>query len=323
MNALFQTARDFIQAHDQFLVVSHVHPDGDAASSTLAVGWMLTHLNKRFWMMNEGEIPDKFKFLKNSGQIASFASPEAKRTFRHVIAVDCADYSRIGQLRSLIADDAAILNIDHHPTNDRFGEVALVRDDAAATAEVLFDLIEWMDIPWHTDLAECIYTGLLTDTGGFRYSNTSSKVLLIASRLVGLGVNGSRLADALLETMSYRQVMMLKTALSGLAFDERRQIGWFVISQEQSEQFQARDEDFEGLVNYPQNIEGVEVGLMFREMGARKVKVSFRSSGLVDVAQIAKSLGGGGHVRAAGCTLETTLEQAVSQVVPKIRAALP
>ncbi|MNG02006.1 Bifunctional oligoribonuclease and PAP phosphatase NrnA [compost metagenome] len=207
-----------------------------------------------------------------------------------------------------------MLNIDHHPTNDLFGTVNVVLSYAAATVEILYELIEQAGITLDEPAATAIYTGLLTDTGGFRYSNTTPRVMEIASELLKLGVNGHWIADYLLERMTMPQLKLLQLGLSRL--------GWLYIEANDLSATGAAPEDLEGLVNYARNVDGVEVGILFKEMMNGHVKVSLRSAGTADVAAIAQSFGGGGHVRAAGCRLEETLQQSMDKVVEAVRKAL-
>lgn len=318
-----KAAGEFILQHDDFLVVSHVQPDGDAASSTCATGLLLEKLNKRYTMINEGPIPEKFHMLSGSDRVIDYSSSGATEPFQAVITVDCADFSRVGEVKALFTDQAVLLNIDHHPTNDYFGTMQLIKEDAAATCEILYDLFERLQVEWDKPLAECIYTGLLTDTGGFRYSNTSSKVMEISSKLIGYGVDAHLIAEQLLEKVSLSHILLLKKALHSLSFDMRNQIGYMIITLEDMRETKARTDDFEGLVNYPINIDGVEVGLLFREVDAETVKCSLRSAGNVDVAKLSKELGGGGHVRAAGATLKMPLQRAVEAVIEKVKKELP
>jgi|HigsolmetaAR203D_1030402.scaffolds.fasta_scaffold00569_11 Exopolyphosphatase-related proteins len=316
-------AARFIREHDDFLVVSHIHPDGDAVGSTCAVGWILDQLGKRNMLCNEGAIPKKYRFLRRGDQIADYAGHRPDKMYRHVICVDCADYQRIGSIAEWIAEDAQIVNIDHHPTNDRYGAVHVVKEDAAATAELLFDLAEELALPLTAEMAECIYTGILTDTGGFRYANTSPRVMQIASRLLTYGISPGMLAEVLLEKTTFAHILLLKKALTTLSFTEDRRIAWVCAWKKDIEEAGAGNEDMDGLVNYPRNIEGVEVGLLFKQMSDREVKVSFRASSRVDVSRVAQQFGGGGHVRAAGATIRGDMDEVVARVVEATRLALP
>lgn len=315
-------AADFIRGRDDFLVVSHVQPDGDAISSTVATAWLLDKLGKKYAMYNDGPVPSRLGYLWNSGAIATASTGLPQKAYRNVIMVDCADFARAGGARDWFAEGAEILNIDHHPTNDGFGLVNLLRFEAAATAEILFDLIRTFNLPFDADAATAVYTGLLTDTGGFRYSNTSAAVMNIASRMLDAGADGPGLADRLLERMTMGQMKMIQRALPRLAFSDDQRIGWLWVTTDDLSETGAKSEDLEGLVNYPRNIEGVEVGILFKQIGSDAVKVSLRSAGLVDVAAVSQQFGGGGHVRAAGCRLSAPLEEAIRQVVDAARKAL-
>lgn len=311
-------AKAFIEANDRFLVVAHVNPDGDAASSTVAVGWLLEQLGKQYVMINEGKMPDKFGYLWGFDRLQRFDIEPPVEHFDCVISVDCADAARIGKVRDLFGESVRLLNIDHHPTNDYFGDVQLIRDSAAATVEIIYDLAQAMNQTASVEFATAIYTGLLTDTGGFRYSNTTPKVLRIAAELLEIGVNGQRLAEQLLERITFSHVAVLKQALNTISFAFDRKVSWLTVSREDTELAGATPEDMEGLIVYPRNIEGVEVALLFKQSDEHTVKVSFRSNGKVDVAAIAKSYGGGGHVRASGCTMTGELAEIVENVVKEV-----
>ncbi|MNZ48772.1 Bifunctional oligoribonuclease and PAP phosphatase NrnA [compost metagenome] len=312
----------FINAANKFLVVSHVQPDGDAISSTVTVGWLLQKLGKSAVLINEGELPSRLSYLYQFDQIINYKQAPPEESFDAIIAVDCADYKRIGEVASCFASGSKLLNIDHHPTNNAFGAVNVIHAEAAATVEILFDLIERAELTLDLDCATAIYTGLLTDTGGFRYSNTSPRVMAIASRLLEVGVSGNQLADHLLEKMTMAKLKLLQTALSRLTFTENLEIGWVYIGKDDLKETGAVSEDLEGIVNYALNVDGVEVGILFKEAEDGSIKASLRSAGKANVAQIAQSFGGGGHIRAAGCRLEGPMQEATLQLVEAVRKAL-
>lgn len=317
-----EIAKEYLLQHDDFLVVSHVQPDGDAVSSTVVVGWLLSCLGKKFTLMNEGPIPQRMQFLMLSEQILNLEMNPPDRVFKYVICVDCADFTRVGLTNQHFAKDAIILNLDHHPTNDGYGHVNLIKSDAAATTEILYDLIRKFSMEWTKESATAIYTGILTDTGGFRYSNTTPKVMSMASELLGYGVNGPMLSENLLEEMTPSQIKILIKALSTLEMSSDGLISWVHITPESMVECGAINEDLEGIVNYPRNISGVEVGILFKVIDDTAVKVSLRSSGTVDVAALAQMFGGGGHVRAAGCRIEGTLDHIIPQVLERVRQLL-
>jgi phosphoesterase RecJ-like protein len=312
----------FLREGDNFLVVSHVQPDGDAISSTVVVGWLLHKLGKTVTLINEGELPSRLSYLHRSSEIVHYRANPLEQSFATVVSVDCADFRRIGDVASSFTEGVKLLNIDHHPTNNGFGTVNVIRDNAAATVEILYDLIEHAGIELDLDCATAIYTGLLTDTGGFRYSNTSPRVMEIASKLLAIGVSGHQLADHLLEKMTIAKLNLLKLSLNRLTFSDDLKIGWVHIGKDDIRTTGAVPEDLEGIVNYALNVDGVEVGILFKETEDGAVKASLRSSGKADVAAIAQSFGGGGHVRAAGCRLDCSLDAAPSLLVEAVRKAL-
>lgn len=317
-------ALQFIKDRDDFLVIAHVQPDGDAISSTLIIGWLLRKWGKTFRMINNNQPPGRLSFLANYEDILIYEKlgHTADRQYSAVICVDCADYERIGKAIDWVHPDAEILNIDHHPTNNRYGSVALIRDDAAATAEILFDMLTHGQIELDTDVATAMYTGLLTDTGGFRYSNTTSHVMQVAANLLEYGVQGSQIADTLLEQMSLAQMLLIQRGLSRLTFSEDHRMSWLYITPEDMKETGALNEDLEGLVNYPRNIEGVDVGILFKQLEDKRVKVSLRSNEKANVSVIAQHFGGGGHVRAAGCTIYKPLDEAINEVIEQVKQHL-
>lgn len=317
-----EAAGQFMHADERYLIVSHVNPDGDTTSSALACALMLDQLGKTYVIVNEGETPAKFGYLPRFSHICNLQKEAVAESFSRIIAVDAADSPRMGNVRHLFTEDAKILNIDHHPTNDLFGNINVIRTDAAATAEIMYELAQANGFEINADLATCIYTGLLTDTGGFRYSNTSPNVLKIASELLQFGLKPGELAERCLEETTLEHIFLLRRSLQSLKITHQKQVASLKVTREDLLQTGATSEDAGGFVNHCRNIEGVEVGLFFFETESGHVKVSFRSRSRVDVARIAKELGGGGHARAAGCTLRTSMNEAELIAFAKIREAL-
>lgn len=317
-----EEAARFMKEHDRFLVISHVNPDGDATGSALAVVQILEQLGKEYIVANEGATPAKFSFLPLFDRIRNLSQHPLEETFGAVIAVDCADESRMGDVRSLFDSDTLLLNIDHHPTNDGFGTVNLIQTDAAATAEILFEVAKAAGVVFNEELALCLYTGLLTDTGGFRYSNTSPSVMNIAAELLRYGVKPGEVAERCLEEITFAHVKILRRALQSLQLSHQNLVASISVTLDDFAQTGAEREDAGGLVNYCRNIEGVEVGVSFVEVEPGVVKVSMRARERVDVAVIAKQLGGGGHAKAAGCTQRGSLADVQAKVWRALGEAL-
>lgn len=317
---MLQDAADFLRAQDDFLLLTHVQPDGDAIGSLLGLAHLLQAMGKQFQIAGEDPLPEKFRFLPMADRFQT--ADMIKRKFSVAVALDCGDRKRIGQCEELLAQDAVLLNIDHHKTNDSFGRVNLVDLQAAATSQIVYNLSRHMDLEIGRQMAICLYTGILTDTGGFRYSNTSVEVHQIAADLLGKGVSPYDVADRVLETITWSQAQLIREALATLQRDPSGQIAWIVVGRNLLNRLGAFDEDAEGLVSYARNVQGVEVGILFREKEANLVKVSFRSKYQVDVGEVALAFGGGGHARAAGCTLQGSIEQIQSAVLAKVKEAI-
>lgn len=312
----------FINRYESFLVVAHEHPDGDAISSCSAMSWLLEQFGKKVIITNESELPGRLSFLYHYDSIMKYEST-LELQYDAVIALDCADYSRLGEIRhAFTAQATPLLNIDHHPTNNAFGSLNIIRADAAATVEIIYDLIKHAGMTPNLTCAIALYTGLLTDTGGFRYSNTSPAVMAMASELLAIGVSAYELADHLLEKMTYGRLKLLQTVLARISFSEDRRIGWVSVMRDDLENCGAVSEDLEGIVNYVLNVDGVEVGILLKESENGQIKASIRSAGRVDVSAVAQSFGGGGHVRAAGCKLFDEMERSIEELVGAIRKAL-
>lgn len=307
-------AARFLRENDHFLVLAHVHPDGDALGSTFAMGHLLSSLNKTFELANEDELPQKYQYMQDTLTIKRTSS--LSFIPKHIICLDCADFSRLGSIQEQIGADHMLLNIDHHPTNDYYGHVHLIKDDAAATAEIIYDLVEHMHVSWTRELAVAVYTGMLTDTGGFRYANTTSALLHKASQLLQFGVDSNQLADELLEKHSIEHIQLLKRSLQTLTLEEQNRIAWMTVTEKDIVATGAALDDLDGLINYPRNIVGVEIGVLFKQMDTSTVKISLRSNcDHVDVSMLASHWGGGGHKRAAGATIMGELNDVITTVI--------
>ncbi|MGG1442701.1 bifunctional oligoribonuclease/PAP phosphatase NrnA [Brevibacillus laterosporus] len=313
---VFLDAARFVRENERFLIISHVNPDGDTTGSALAMALLLEQMGKSYVIVNQGSTPDMFSFLPRFNHIINLSDQTVDEKFSCVIAVDAADSSRMGEVTHLFNPDAQILNIDHHPTNDAFGTYNIILPHAAATAEIMYDWCVASSFSLTKEIATCIYTGLLTDTGGFRYSNTTPHVMEIASHLLTYEVSSAEIAERCLENITLKHVQILKRALASLELTNEGLVATMQISKQDFLETNSTNDDTGGIVNYGRNIEGVEVGILLTEVEEGIVKISLRSRAKVDVAQLAKNIGGGGHARAAGCTMKgVTLEEAKKSVL--------
>jgi len=317
-----QKVANEIARADNWLIVTHERPDGDAIGSALAVAHILDTIGKK-WTFVVGEaMPVRFSYLPYFDR-ATFISDLAGTTeFVNVIAVDCADVARFEPVHAAIASDAKIVNIDHHRTNPRYGEAALVDEQAAATCELVYHVARALDVPFTDGLAKSLYTGILTDTGGFAQPNTTREVHQIAAALLESGVQPYDIAEPALEARTSEQMHLLQMALTNLTVSPDGRYAAIYVTRGMLDGAGANDDDAEGLVTFARSIDTVEVGLLFRETPEGKVKVSLRSKRHVDVSKIAQQFGGGGHERASGCMITADLGDAMDAVVDAVEIAL-
>lgn len=314
---IYEQIIDVINKSSKIAVTSHVVPDGDNIGSSLALCLALKKLNKQATYLIDDNIPGVYRFLKGAKEVerlSSFADLE----YDLVIAMDCGDLERMGKVKQL-AEKTRLINIDHHISNTNFGEINLVEENASATAEIAYKLIKSMGIFIDKDMAECIYTGIVTDTGMFQYSNTSEETHSIAAELIIAGVNPADIFNKVYQNSPKEKIILIKEALQSLEFYSSDKISCITISKAQIDDIAGEDLDTEGIVNMARDIAGIEVAVFLKEKESNVVKVSLRSKSYVDVCAIAKGFGGGGHIRAAGCTITAGLEQAKQQLILAIQ----
>ncbi len=314
MTGLFRQFFDLIQTKKRFLVTCHVHPDGDAIGSLLAIGLTIANQGKTVEMICMDGIPTVYNFLENSDQIKDRVEnfqPEV------IVCVDCAEKERVALPTDLWdIPGIIVVNIDHHISNTGFGDLNIVDPQAAATGELIFRILTDGQISLNRAIAGAIYTATATDTGFFRYSSTSSYTLELASVLVkNFQVEPAKIAEHVHEQKSYNSIRLLGNVINTLKLGCHGKIAWMVLDQQMLGQFPVENEETESYVNYARSIEGVEVGLLFKELKPNEVKISWRSSSAVDVSRLAANFGGGGHARAAGCSINGPIDQVVNEVI--------
>jgi phosphoesterase RecJ-like protein len=302
------------------LVCCHISPDGDALGAALAVAVHRTTLGLPTVLVNDDPFPQRYDFLPLAEHVRR--TEDVVGPFATIIALDCADYRRIGNASGLFGDGHTLVNIDHHETNSGYGQLNLVDPDASATCLVLYRLFHAQGAPIGRELALCLYTGIVFDTGGFRYNNTTPEVHLAAADLLSRGIEPFVVADRVLEAMTRAQAELVRVGLSTLTVDETGRIAHIVVTAEMFEESGAQEGDAEVLLPYTRSLSGVEVGILIRQRADGAIKVSLRSRERVDVAEIAVQFGGGGHVRAAGCNLQPPLETAVPALLEVVKRAV-
>lgn len=321
MDNRFDKVIDIINKGSRFLVISHVNPEGDAVGSAIAMGLGLKKLGKYSKVFFNDNIPNVLKFLPGAEDIAH--NIDSNEIYDAAIVVDCGQLNRVGNNFKTIQQKCKIINIDHHITNDMFGNINVVIPDASSTGEVVYDLLTLMDVPITKDIAVNLYTSILSDTGSFRYSSTTPHALAVASELLKAGVDPWNISQRLYESHPVKRFKLLGKVLNTLEVTEDGQIAVLVVTLDMLKDAGADKDITEGFVNFARAVEGVEVGILFRESKPGEYKMSFRSRGNINVAEIGGIFGGGGHKNAAGCnitgTLEEVKEKILSAAIEKIR----
>lgn len=314
----FKQAAQTIRQADSILLVPHLHPDGDALGSVLGLYHALCEMGKQqLLVVSHDPVPEIYQFLPGWERIE--VEPQPVTTFDLTIACDMSQLMRSGKHETLARAARQILQIDHHVPHESFADLRLVDTQAAATAEIVYRLLRSMKHPISPEVATCLLTGIVTDTFSFKFPNTTPSSLRIAAQLNKSGADISDINEHVFEARTFSAVKLLGLALSTLQSTPDGKIAWVAISPDLFEKSGATDEETEGIVNYVRSIHGVEVAFLMREMHEKRVRVSLRSRGGVDVAAIARTFDGGGHENAAGCTLEMSLKNAEKTLLAEVQ----
>jgi bifunctional oligoribonuclease and PAP phosphatase NrnA len=297
----------------RILVTSHRDPDGDAVGSLLAMGLALLRLGKQTTLYNESPIPAVYQFLPWVDRIQRRLEPS--EAYDVAVVLDCGDLSRIGESWPAVRRVPVVINIDHHISNTGFGQLQLIDGQACATAEIVARLIRGLDVPLDREMATCIYTGILTDTGSFRFSNTNTAAFAISREMTELGVDPYGVARHVFGSYSLGRIKLLNLALNSIEISRNGRLSLMTVTRRMLAETQTQQEDVDGLINYARRIEDVRVAALIQEQtngrtlpdGRARFHVSLRSDGTVDVAALAGAFGGGGHHSAAGFQIEATL----------------
>ncbi|MFH1846248.1 MAG: bifunctional oligoribonuclease/PAP phosphatase NrnA [Candidatus Omnitrophota bacterium] len=311
---------ELIREKDNFLILTHVNPEGDAVGSQISVYKMLSKMGKTAVMVSNDAVPDNLRFLPETDKIKDGIPkdfyPEA------TIILDCPVEDRIGKILDYPKKKCFVINIDHHVSNDYFGDIYWVEPNASSVGEMIFSLAEALDIGIDKELAMCVYAAIITDTGMFNYSNTSAETHKIAGRLLANGVDPKFMHSKIFEEKAVSQVRLLGNVLSTLGIIEDGKIAYISLTRGMYEEEGVEFISTEEFINYPRAIKGVEIAVFFKENSGKKVNVSFRSTGKINVNMVASRFDGGGHKEAAGCILECGLEEAREKVLTEAVKAL-
>jgi bifunctional oligoribonuclease and PAP phosphatase NrnA len=305
----------------EVLLATHANPDGDAIGSLIGMGLCLDALGKRTTLHNESPIPAVYRFLSGVERVERKVDPD--RSFDTAVVLDCGSLQRIGEAVPQLERIPVVVNIDHHVTNTGFGHYQLIDTSACATAEIVYRLMKQMKVPVGREIAAAIYTGILADTGSFRFSNTNKAAFEICREMVDAGVDPYAIAQHVYGSpYSLGRIKLLNLSLDTIEISPNGKLSMMAVTQNMLNETGTQPEDTNGLIYYAKRIRAVRVAAMIQEnrdckngSGSRACyHVSLRSDGTVDVAALAAGFGGGGHPTAAGFTIDMSL--------PEIRARL-
>ncbi len=303
---------------DNFVVTSHVNPEGDSIGSQIAVFRMLKKRGKNVVMVDHDEVPDNLRFLEYADsimrEIPGNFHPE---TF---IVLDCPVRERAGHVSDHINERHTVINIDHHVSNEFFGNINWVEPDASSAGEMIYLMAVEDGFEITKGFAEDVYIAILTDTGMFNYANTSKTTHEIAGELLGAGIDPKEVYSEIFESKLPQQMRLLGRVLTTLQV-EGGKVAHITLTEKMYAEEGVESIPTDEFINFPRSVKGVEVAVFFKENAASRdrINVSFRSSGAVDVNRIASRFGGGGHAQASGCTLNCGLEEAKKRVLEEVR----
>lgn len=309
-----------IRTHKRFLIVSHMNPDGDALGSSLGLAFLLESLGKDVFVYNQGPVPAQYGFLPGVERIQQAISSDT--SFDVTFVLDCSTAERVGDAFLRFEKRGQVVVVDHHPPRGALDAIRLIRTEAAATAELIYDIVEHLGAPLTPDASTALYAGLMTDTGSFRFSNTTPHALQVASRLLAAGADHRLLIERVYESFPVERFRLLAMALKTLHFSHGGRVALVWVTRPMFQEAEANEEMTDGFVDIPRSIRGVEVAVLIREKEGCEHRVNLRSRGRVDVGEVAARFGGGGHPNAAGCTLKGPAQDVEGTLLKVLEEAL-
>lgn len=300
---------------NNILLSSHLNPDGDNIGSLLGLGFSLKELGKNVTLLQLDDTPTYLEFLKG---IECFTDviPENIDLY---ITLDCANKDRLGSAQKLLDDSTIVsINIDHHRSNEKYGDYNYVKEDYSSTSEVVYEILELGGFSFPQETVDALLTGISTDTGRFLYQATSSKTLISAGKLVEKGANIRKIMFHLYENESLNAALLQNEIFSNAKFLFNEKVAISSISQSQLDRYDSTMSEVDEVINRFKNIQGVELSILIKEKSKNISKVSFRSKTFVDVNDIADTFGGGGHKHASGCTINENLMIAEEKIIERL-----
>jgi phosphoesterase RecJ-like protein len=312
--------QQLVDQNARFLVVSHVRPDGDAYGSTLGLALALRALGKDVRVHNEDGLSPLFEFLPGTEGLRD--KPTAPEADRLIVAVDCADQKRLGKTFDSWQRTPNV-NIDHHISNPGYAKINLIDAETPATAQVLYEIITALKWPLNADIAANLYVGIMTDTGSFRYRQTTARTFEIAAKLVAAGADPTDLAQGCYNSSRAERLLLVSEVLKGIHFANQNRIAWFTLTADMYTRSGAIPDESEGLIEHLQAVKSVECSFLLEALPEGLTRASLRSRGTVDVQKICQEFGGGGHRLAAGLRTKLSPAELEKQLIEKISQQLP
>ena len=311
---MLQSVLEAIEQRREFVLTSHARPDGDAVGSVLALGEILRRMGKSTEVVLHDGVPIIYRPLPFASSVVQTSAVNGR--YEAAIILECDSLLRT-RLQGL--ERHFLINIDHHASGKNFAQVNWIDCSACATAELIYRLARAAEVEISPEIATCLYTAILTDTGSFCFNGTNQRTFALAQELVRCGADPVAIAHAVYFSAPTSKMRLLGAALGTLHRDGN--LTWMYVTRDDLARCGAIDEDCEGLVNYALGIAGVEVALFLREIAGGRFRVSLRSKGALNVAAVAEMFGGGGHMCASGCALDGPLQSALERVTAQLRVA--
>ena len=315
MGSTLETVRDALLPAERILLLSHVRPDGDAIGSQIALALSLAALGKRVATWNEDGCPTNLRFLEGSDLIVQ--PPEVPEDFEVVVCLDTASKERLGRCLGSVAAARQWINIDHHVSNPGYGDINFINAAAAATGEIVYDLLTSQGLPFSAASGAALYVAVSTDTGSFRYPNTTARSFEMAADLLRRGVDAAKICRYVYESYPRRRAVLLGELLTHARFDG--QMAAFILDGATKARLGILPEDVDGLIDAIRCVDTVQVAVFFEELPDGRIRVSVRSKNPeIDADKICREYGGGGHRLAAGARIRGELGQVVDRVLQRI-----
>ena len=306
-----------LKSHQTFVIMSHVRPDGDALGCEIAMALCLKEMGKTVTVWNQDGMLEKYSFLPCSELVIK--PPATPEDFDVAISLDTAAEERVGTCLKALGNIKLRINIDHHVSNNHYGDLAYIDTASPATGQILHELIKDQNLPFNVDIAENLFVAISTDTGSFQYPNTTARTFEIGAELVKAGVNVGKLSQQIYESYPRRRIDLLRALLNVLKISCNDRVASFTLSLETAKALGAQPEDNEGLIDTIRAIEGIVVAAFIEELPGNHVRISLRSKDpRADVCKVCAQFGGGGHTLAAGARIQGSLEEVEKKVLAAI-----